>query len=160
MEFAQLSGKEIIWDLYCGIGTISLFLARHAKKVYGVEINSQAIDDARENAVNNQIPNADFFVGKAEEILPKFYQEKGIVADLIVVDPPRKGCDEACLDTMVQMKPKKIIYVSCDSATLARDLKILMAGGYEVKRVQAVDLFPHTVHCETVVLMERTALSR
>jgi 23S rRNA (uracil1939-C5)-methyltransferase len=155
IEFAQLTGKEIIWDLYCGIGTISIFLARHAGKVYGVEINPQAIDDAKENAKINQIQNAEFFTGKAEEVLPKFYQEKGITADLIVVDPPRKGCDEACLDTMVQMKPKKVIYVSCDSATLARDLKILMAGGYEVKRVRAVDLFPHTVHVETVVLLER-----
>jgi 23S rRNA (uracil1939-C5)-methyltransferase len=153
MEFAQLTGTEIIWDLYCGIGTISLFLARHAKNVYGVEISPQAIEDARENAKINQIQNAEFFVGKAEEVLPKFYQEKGIAADLIVVDPPRKGCDEACLDTMVQMQPEKIIYVSCDSATLARDLKVLMAGDYEVKRVRTVDLFPHTVHVETVVFM-------
>jgi 23S rRNA (uracil1939-C5)-methyltransferase len=155
IEFAQLTGQEIIWDLYCGIGTITLFLARHARKVYGVEINPQAITDAKQNAEENQIQNAEFLVGKAEEVLPRLYQEQGIKSDIILVDPPRKGCDEACLDTMLKMEPKKIIYVSCDSATLARDLKVLIAGGYELKRVRPVDLFPHTVHVETVVLMEK-----
>lgn len=123
LEYAGLTGKETVWDLYCGIGTISLFLAGKAKKVYGVEIISQAIEDAKNNASGNHIENAEFFVGKAEEVLPQKYKEEGIYADVIVVDPPRKGCDEACLNTMLQMKPQRIIYVSCDSATLARDLK-------------------------------------
>ena len=114
-----------MWDLYCGIGTISLVLAQKAKQVYGVEIIPQAIDDAKENAVRNDLTNAEFFVGKAEEVLPEKYESEGIYADVIVVDPPRKGCDEQCLYTMVQMKPKRIVYVSCDSATLARDTKYL-----------------------------------
>ena len=151
LAYAGLTGKETVWDLYCGIGTISLFLAGAAKQVYGVEIVPQAIEDARANAANNYIDNAQFFTGKAEEILPDTYEKEGIFADVIVVDPPRKGCDEACLTTMLKMKPEKIVYVSCDSATLARDLKILCEGGYELKRVRAFDLFPMTVHVETVV---------
>ena len=165
LEYAGLTGNETVWDLYCGIGTISLFLAHHAKKVCGVEIVSQAIDDARRNAVENGITNAEFFLGKAEEVLPKFYEEHTDISiqtrndmihpDVIVVDPPRKGCDIICLDTMLKMKPDRIVYVSCDSATLARDLKILTDGGYELKRVRACDQFPMTVHVECVVLMSR-----
>ena len=155
LDYAGLTGKEIVWDLYCGIGTISLFLANKAKQVYGVEIVPQAIEDARENALRNGITNAEFFVGKAEEVLPQKYREEGIYADVIVVDPPRKGCDDACLNTMLQMKPERIVYVSCDSATLARDLKVLCDGGYEVKKVRAVDQFGMTVHVETVCLLER-----
>ena len=154
LEYAGLTGKETVWDLYCGIGTISLFLAAKAKQVYGVEIVSQAIEDAKENAVRNGIGNAEFFVGKAEEVLPQKYRDEGIYADVIVVDPPRKGCDEACLGTMLQMKPERIVYVSCDSATLARDLKVLCDGGYEVKRVRAVDQFPMSVHVECVIQMQ------
>ena len=120
-----------------------------------MEIVPQAIEDAKENAVRNGIENAEFFVGKAEEVLPQKYRDEGIYADVIVVDPPRKGCDEACLGTMLQMKPERIVYVSCDSATLARDLKVLCDGGYEVKRVRAVDQFPMSVHVETVCLLER-----
>lgn len=155
LEYADLTGEETVWDLYCGIGTISLFLAGKAKKVYGVEIVPQAIADARENAKLNGIENAEFFVGKAEEVLPSKYEKDGITADVIVVDPPRKGCDEACLSTMLKMKPERIVYVSCDSATLARDLKVLCEGGYQVEKVRAVDQFGHTVHVETVTCLHR-----
>lgn len=171
LEYAALTGKESVWDLYCGIGTISLFLAGQAGKVYGVEIVPQAILDARENATRNQIENAEFFVGKAEEVLPRFYEKKAAEADVdpgfvtnnmlhpdvIVVDPPRKGCDPACLDTMLKMQPGRIVYVSCDSATLARDLKILCDGGYKIERVRPTDMFGNTVHVETVILLSRTA---
>jgi 23S rRNA (uracil1939-C5)-methyltransferase len=155
VEYAQLTGKETVWDLYCGIGTISLFMARRAGRVYGVEIIPQAIRDAKENAERNGIKNAEFFVGKAEEVLPEKYAREGISADVIVVDPPRKGCDEKCLETMLKMRPERIVYVSCDSATLARDLKLLREGGYEPVRVRAVDQFPMSVHVETVVLLAK-----
>ena len=153
LEYAGLTGKESVWDLYCGIGTISLFMALRAKEVYGVEIIPQAIDDARQNAVRNHIANAEFFVGKAEEVLPAVYEKEESHPDVIVVDPPRKGCDEKCLDTMLKMAPSRIVYVSCDSATLARDLKLLCTGGYRLERVRPVDQFAHTVHVETVVLL-------
>ena len=161
LEYAGLQGEETVWDLYCGIGTISLFLAQKAKKVYGVEIIPQAIDDARNNAKINAIENAEFFVGKAEEVLPDYYakyeREHGekAYADVIVVDPPRKGCEETLLETMVQMRPERIVYVSCDSATLARDLKYLCENGYELCRVTPVDQFPMTTHVETVCLLSR-----
>lgn len=157
LEYAGLTGEETVWDLYCGIGTISLFLAQKAKKVYGVEIVPEAIADAKENAVRNGITNAEFFVGKAEEVLPRKYEEDGVYADVIVVDPPRKGCDEKCLETMVRMRPGRIVYVSCDSATLGRDLKYLGENGYEVKAWRGCDMFPGTVHVETAVLLERKA---
>ncbi len=160
LEYAGLTGEETVWDLYCGIGTISLFLSQKAKKVYGVEIVPQAIEDAKQNAALNGITNAEFFVGKAEEVLPEKYEKENIYADVIVVDPPRKGCDEKCLETMVKMEPKRIVYVSCDSATLARDLKYLCENGYEVRRVRGVDQFCHTVHVETVVLLSKKALER
>ena len=188
LEYAGLSGKESVWDLYCGIGTISLFMAGKAKQVYGVEIVPQAIDDARENAKRNGITNAEFFVGKAEEVLPAYYagnktenvswntsyekqtknngqgegqdiydtKQEMLHPDVIVVDPPRKGCDEACLSTMLKMQPERIVYVSCDSATLARDLKILCDGGYEIQKIRGVDQFPMTVHVETVCLLSNT----
>ena len=155
LEYAGLTGKESVWDLYCGIGTISLFMALRAKEVYGVEIIPQAIDDARQNAVRNHIANAEFFVGNAEEVLPAVYEKEESHPDVIVVDPPRKGCDEKCLDTMLKMAPSRIVYVSCDSATLARDLKLLCAGGYRLERVRPVDQFAHTVHVETVVLLSQ-----
>ena len=163
LDYAELTGNETVWDLYCGIGTISLFLAKQAKKVYGVEIVPQAIEDARENARLNNIENAEFFAGKAEEVLPDFYAKESerlghkLTADVIVVDPPRKGCDEALLATMVQMEPEKIVYVSCDSATLARDLKYLCGNGYEVQRCVGCDMFPQTGHVETVCLLSRKA---
>lgn len=155
LSYAALSGRETVWDLYCGIGTISLFMAKKAKRVYGVELIPQAIENAKENAKRNQIGNAEFFVGKAEEVLPEKYEKEGIYADVIVVDPPRKGCDEQCLETMLKMKPGKIVYVSCDSATLARDLRILCDGGYKLERVRGVDQFGMTVACETVVLLSK-----
>ena len=163
LEYANLKGNEIVWDLYCGIGTISLFLAQKAKQVYGVEIIPQAIDDAKRNAEINEIKNADFFVGKAEEVLPKYYEDyakdhngETAHADVIVVDPPRKGCDGALLDTMLKMEPDRIVYVSCDSATLARDLKILCENGkYELKKWRAVDQFPMTVHIECVCFLSK-----
>ena len=155
MEYADLKGEETVWDLYCGIGTISLFLAQKAKKVYGVEIVKEAIDDARLNAKMNGFDNAEFFVGKAEEVLPREYEKNGVYADTIVVAPPRKGCDSKLLETMVKMTPKRIVYVSCDPATLARDLKVLSEQGYEVEKVCAVDQFSHSSHVETVVRLKR-----
>ena len=155
LEYAGLTGQETVWDLYCGTGTISLFLARQAKQVFGVEIVPEAIRDARENAARNQITNASFYVGKAEEVLPQKYQEEGIRADVIVVDPPRKGCEPSVLATMVQIRPEKIVYVSCDPATLARDLKYLCGEGYELERVCPVDMFGMSGHVETVVLLSQ-----
>ena len=155
LEYAGLTGNEIVWDLYCGIGTISLFLAQKAKKVYGVEIVPQAIEDARRNAEINGIHNAEFFVGKAEEVLPEQFEKNHVHADVIVVDPPRKGCDAVCLDTILKMRPERVVYVSCDSATLARDLRYLADGGYVVERGRCCDMFPGTVHCETVVLLSQ-----
>lgn len=204
LSYAGLTGKETVWDLYCGIGTISLFLAQAAGQVYGVEVIPEAIEDARENARKNGIENVRFFVGKAEEVLPEFYEAQGgdgegrenaeetvenrqdkkspgsetgngqeageresseagedgkawdmSHPDVIVVDPPRKGCDAACLDTILKMRPERVVYVSCDSATLARDLKILCEGGYELKRGRVCDQFCQGVHVECVVLMSR-----
>lgn len=174
LAFAGLTGNENVWDLYCGIGTISLFLSQKAKQVYGVEIVPQAIEDAKNNAKLNGITNAQFFVGKAEEVLPQFYENAKknekitddtastgrtdmLRPDVIVVDPPRKGCDEKCLDTMLAMSPERIVYVSCDSATLARDLKILCEEKYELMKWQAFDQFSHTTHVESICLLERVS---
>jgi len=168
LEFAALTGNETVWDLYCGIGTISLLMATRAKKVYGVEVVPQAVEDARNNAVRNGFDNVEFFVGKAEEVVLDFYE--GMTAkmaagddkalqkmkpDVVVVDPPRKGCDFALLDMIVKMSPERVVYVSCNPATLARDLKYLASGGYEVIRVQPVDQFCHTGHVETIVLIQK-----
>lgn len=168
LEYAQLTGSETVWDLYCGIGTISLFLAKNAKKVYGVEIVPQAIDDARNNARRNNITNAEFFVGKAEEVVPAFYEDmkrkaalgdrealESITPDVVVVDPPRKGCEQSLLDTIITAAPKRIVYVSCDASTLARDLKYLSENGYKVMKVQPVDQFSHTVHVEVACCLQR-----
>ena len=156
LEYAGLTGGETVWELYCGIGTISLFLARGAGQVYGVEVVPQAVEDARRNADLNGITNVVFYLGKAEEVLPEKYEKDGIRADVIVVDPPRKGCDSACLETMLRMEPERIVYVSCDPATLARDLKILCADGrYELSKVQPVDMFPHTAGIENVAQLFR-----
>lgn len=191
VEFAALTGSESVWDLYCGIGTIALYIAKKAKQVYGVEIVPQAIEDAKQNARLNNIENAEFFVGRAEEVVPRFYEEKrkeagagagantdvwedvkeeaGLNAgvneeaqenmlspDVIIVDPPRKGCDETLLDTMLLMAPSRIVYVSCDSATLARDLKYLTDGGdYKVEKVQCYDNFCQGVHVESIVLIQK-----
>ncbi|WP_281713696.1 23S rRNA (uracil(1939)-C(5))-methyltransferase RlmD [Anaerotignum lactatifermentans] len=155
LDFAELEGNETVLDLYCGIGTISLFFAQKAKHVFGVEIVPEAIADAKRNAALNGMNNADFAVGAAEDVIPRLYEEKGITADVVVVDPPRKGCDSVLLDTIAAIAPKKVVYVSCDSATLARDLAYLCPKGYTIEKVKVVDMFPHTVHVETVVLLSK-----
>ena len=166
LEYANLKGSETVWDLYCGIGTISLFLAQKAGHVYGVEIVPQAIEDAKENSKINKLDNTDFYVGKAEEVIDKLWEKNKVSKegtdeyrmthpDVIVVDPPRKGCDELCLSTILKMSPDRIVYVSCDRATLARDLKILCDKGYILKSFAPCDMFPHTVHCETVACLSR-----
>ena len=155
LDYAGLTGKETVWDLYCGVGTISLFMARHAGKVCGVEIIPEAIENARQNAARNGIENAEFYVGKAEEVLPAYVQERRAARedsgiDVICVDPPRKGCDAKCLETILEIRPERVVYVSCDPATLARDLRILADGGYQLEKVRPVDQFGHTVHVEVV----------
>lgn len=152
LNYAGLTGKETVFDLYCGVGTISLFLAGKAKKVIGVEIVQQAVRDARVNAEINEIKNTEFYMGAAESVVPKLY-ERGVTADVVVVDPPRKGCEESLLEIIVQMRPERIVYVSCDSATLARDVKILGDRGYWVEKVQPVDMFPNCEDIETVCLL-------
>ncbi|WZL72084.1 23S rRNA (uracil(1939)-C(5))-methyltransferase RlmD [Clostridiaceae bacterium 35-E11] len=154
LEYADLTGSENVYDIYCGIGTISLFLAKKAKRVYGIEIVEAAIEDAKENARINHIQNTEFFAGPAEDVVPKLYA-KGVKADVVVIDPPRKGCDEKVLDTIVKMQPQRVVYVSCNPSTLARDLKYLDERGYKTVEVQPVDMFPHTAHVETVVRLQR-----
>ncbi|MDY7992927.1 23S rRNA (uracil(1939)-C(5))-methyltransferase RlmD [Paenibacillus polymyxa] len=154
VEYAGLTGKETVIDAYCGIGTISLFLAQHADQVYGVEIVKEAIDDARSNALLNEMRNVKFEVGASEDVIPA-WKEQGITADVIVVDPPRKGCDPRLLDTILEMKPERVVYVSCNPSTLARDLRLLEDGGYSTVEVQPVDMFPHTVHVECCSLLVR-----
>ena len=154
IEYAGLTGEETVWDLYCGIGTITLSMAKNAKKVYGVEIVRNAVEDARNNAIINNIDNAEFLLGAAEDVVPKYFSENDgeeCHPDVIVVDPPRKGCDHNLLQTMVEMSPDRIVYVSCDSATLARDVAWLKENGYKLNEVTPVDMFPQTVHVETVV---------
>lgn len=151
LEFADLTGNETVFDLYCGIGSISLFLAKKAKRVYGVEVVKPAVQNAKENAKENGITNTVFYCGKAEEVVPKLYDE-GVRADVVVVDPPRSGCDRVLIDTILKMKPKRIVYVSCNPGTLARDVALL--DGYEVKRVQPVDMFPWSYHTEVVSYLE------
>ena len=175
LDFADLSGNETVWDLYCGTGTISLFLAQRAGQVKGVEIVPDAIRDAKENAKLNGITNAEFFCGKSEEVFPQYIrmQQEALSEDeelaagagsqtdtsnqtVVVLDPPRKGCDRILLDTLLETEPDRIVYVSCDSATLARDLKIL-SEKYDIKKVQPVDMFPNSVHVESCVLLERVS---
>lgn len=153
LDYAGLTGSETVIDAYCGIGTISLFLAQKAKYVMGVEIVEQAIEDAKRNAELNGLENTYFEAGPAEEVIPRWYSE-GKTADVLVVDPPRKGCDEALLNTIIEHKPNRIVYVSCNPATLARDLRILEDGGYQTKEIQPVDMFPQTTHCEAVAWLE------
>ena len=157
MEYADLSGNETVWDMYCGTGTISLFLSQKAHKVYGVEIIPEAIRDARQNAADNGIKNVEFYVGKAEEVVPDWFRTQGAKTqiDVVVVDPPRKGCDPMLLDTLARMQPERIVYVSCNPATLARDVKILEEQGYTLKNVAPFDAFCHTMHCESVAKLIR-----
>ncbi|WJM09096.1 23S rRNA (uracil(1939)-C(5))-methyltransferase RlmD [Paenibacillus sp. PK1-4R] len=154
VEYAGLTGKETVIDAYCGIGTISLFLAQHADQVYGVEIVPEAIEDARSNALLNEMKNVKFEVGASEDVIPR-WKEQGIEADVIVVDPPRKGCDPRLLETILEMKPERVVYVSCNPSTLARDLRVLEDGGYRTVEVTPVDMFPHTVHVESVAMLVR-----
>ncbi|MCW1928358.1 23S rRNA (uracil(1939)-C(5))-methyltransferase RlmD [Bhargavaea beijingensis] len=153
LDYANLSGHETVIDAYCGIGTISLFLAKQAKEVYGVEIVPQAIEDAKRNAEVNGFTNTHFEAGAAEDVIPRWYKE-GKRFDVLVVDPPRKGCDEHLLRTILDYRPKRLVYVSCNPATLARDLRILEDGGYKTKEVQPVDMFPQSSHVEAVTWME------
>lgn len=159
VQYAGLTGNETVIDAYCGIGTISLFLAQHAKRVYGVEIVKEAIEDARKNAELNGMTNVEFEVGASEDVIPR-WKEQGITPDVIVVDPPRKGCDPRLLETIVQMQPEKVVYVSCNPSTLARDLQVLEEGGYRTVEVQPVDMFPHTVHVESVAMLVRDSIAK
>lgn len=159
IEYANLKGDEAVWDMYCGIGTISLSLAKKAKKVYGVEVVPAAIRDAKENAKINNIKNVEFFCGKAEEVVPEVYRKtddnEGKHPEVVVVDPPRKGCDVVLLDTIVSMSPDRFVYVSCDPATLARDVKILSEVGYKLMKVAVFDAFCQSGHVESVCLLSR-----
>ncbi|MBI6004137.1 23S rRNA (uracil(1939)-C(5))-methyltransferase RlmD [Clostridium perfringens] len=154
LEYANLTGNEEVFDAYCGTGTITLFLSQKAKKVYGVEIIPQAIDNAWINAKENKVENVEFFVGESEVVIPDLIN-KGVKADVVVVDPPRKGCDKKLLDAITNIDAKKIVYVSCDPSTLGRDLQVLEENGYKTLEVQPVDMFPNTAHVETVVLMSK-----
>ena len=162
LEYAALTGEETVWDCYCGIGTISLFLAQKAKQVYGLEIIPEAIENAKKNAEKNNIHNAEFFVGAAEEVLPKWVEEQkregkdvGNLVDVVSLDPPRKGCDEACLSAVLELSPKRIVYVSCDPGSLARDIKYLGEGGYKLEKWVGIDNFPRTGHVEMVALLSK-----
>ena len=152
VEYAELTGEETVFDLYCGIGTIGIFASKKVKKLYGIETIKEAIDDAKENAKLNNLDNAEFFVGDVEKTLPEFIKERNILADVVFVDPPRKGCDKTALDTLLEIKPKKIVYISCNPATLARDLKILEEK-YEIKDISICDMFPFTHHIESVAML-------
>lgn len=154
LEYAGLTGDETVFDAYCGTGTITLFLSQKAKKVYGVEIIPQAIENANINAKENNVNNVEFFVGESEVVIPDLIN-KGIKADVVVVDPPRKGCDVKLLNAITNIDAKKIVYVSCDPSTLARDLAILEENGYKTVKVQPVDMFPHTAHVESVCLLSK-----
>ena len=162
LEYAALTGEETVWDCYCGIGTISLFLAQKAKQVYGLEIIPEAIENAKKNAEKNNIHNAEFFVGAAEEVLPRWVEEQkregkdvGNLVDVVSLDPPRKGCDEACLSAVLELSPKRIVYVSCDPGSLARDMKYLREGGYKLEKWVGIDNFPRTGHVETIALLQK-----
>jgi 23S rRNA (uracil1939-C5)-methyltransferase len=155
VEAARLTGSETVYDLYCGTGTISLFLARKSKRVVGIESVAPAVEDARANAALNGLDNLEFVVGEVESVVPERYS-RGERADVVVVDPPRKGCDPRLLDTLVEMGPARIVYVSCNPATLARDVARLAEAGYRVSSVQPVDMFPWTTHVEAVVSLVRS----
>lgn len=153
IEYAKLTGNETVFDLYCGIGTIGIFASKSVKKLYGIETVPEAIEDAWQNAKINNLENAEFFVGDVEKTLPEFIKEKNIIPDVVFVDPPRKGCDKTALDTLLKIEPKRIVYVSCNPATLARDLRILEEK-YEIKDISICDMFPFTHHVECVALLE------
>ena len=154
IDYLELDKDDIVYDLYCGIGTISLYIADKAKKVYGIEIVKEAINDAKENAKLNNITNVEFIVGKAEEIFSKM-MKRGIKGNKVVIDPPRKGCEKEVLEGMVKLNPERIVYVSCNPTTMARDIKYLVGNSYVVKEVQPVDMFPHSAHVECVIKIQR-----
>ena len=154
VEYAGLTGDETVIDAYCGIGAISLFLAEKAGHVIGIESIKEAVEDAQRNAKDNGVKNVEFMVGEAEKVMPRLVGQ-GIIPDVVVVDPPRSGCDKALLDSIIEAEPSRVVYVSCNPATLARDSRILADGGYAIRQVQPVDMFPQTAHVETVVLMSR-----
>ena len=167
LEYADLTGEETVWDCYCGIGTISLFLAQKAKQVYGLEIVPEAIENAKKNAEKNGLHNTEFYVGAAEEVLPKWVEEQkregkdvGNLVDVVSLDPPRKGCDETCLSAVLELSPKRIVYVSCDPGSLARDMKYLREGGYTLEKWVGIDNFPRTGHVETVALLSKLELNQ
>ena len=162
LEYAALTGEETVWDCYCGIGTISLFLAQKAKQVYGLEIVPEAIENAKKNAEKNGLHNTEFYVGAAEEVLPKWVEEQkregkdvGHLVDVVSLDPPRKGCDEACLSAVLELSPKRIVYVSCDPGSLARDMKYLRESGYVLEKWVGIDNFSRSGHVETVALLSK-----
>ncbi len=152
VEYASLTGEETIFDLYCGIGTIGIFTSDNVKKIYGIETIKEAIDDAKENAKINAVNNSEFFVGDVEKVLPEFIKERNITADVIFIDPPRKGCDNTALETILNIEPKKIVYVSCNPASLARDLKTLEEK-YKIEKLAICDMFPFTHHVECVAML-------
>jgi len=158
LEYANLTGNEVVFDAYCGTGTISLFLSKKAKKVYGVEIVTEAIENAKVNATENNVNNVEFIVGQSEKVIPELIA-KGVKADVVVVDPPRKGCEKILLEAITKMQPRRIVYVSCDPGTLARDLSILNELGYNTLEIQPVDMFPQTAHVENVALIVRNIKS-
>ena len=167
LEYAVLTGEETVWDCYCGIGTISLFLAQKAKQVYGLEIVPEAIENAKKNAEKNDLHNTEFYVGAAEEVLPKWVEEQkregkdvGNLVDVVSLDPPRKGCDEACLSAVLELSPKRIVYVSCDPGSLARDMKYLREGGYTLEKWVGIDNFPRTGHVEVITLLSKLESKR
>ena len=154
IEYAELTGKETIFDLYCGIGTIGICASKNVKKLYGIETIKDAIEDAKENAKINNITNAEFFDGDVEKVLPEFIEKNKINPDVVFLDPPRKGCDKVAIDTLLKIKSKKIVYISCNPASLARDLKLL-SESYEIKKISICDMFPYTSHVESICIMER-----
>ncbi len=154
IEYAKISDTDTVFDIYCGIGTISLAAAKNAKKVIGVEIVEEAIKNAKQNAIANGVSNTEFYAGSAEEIVPKLVKS-GEKPDIVILDPPRKGSDNITLSTIISAKPKRIVYVSCNPATLARDIKILNEGGYTLEKVTGVDMFANSVHVECITLLQK-----
>jgi len=155
LKLANPDPNETLIDLYCGIGTIALYSSAHVHQVVGVEVAPEAIADAKRNQQVNNIANAQFIEGAVEEIVPKMIETENLSADIVVLDPPRRGCDEKLLQAIANISPKKVVYISCDPATLARDLAFLCENGFGVQCVQPIDMFPHTMHVETVVLLQR-----
>ena len=150
---ANLTKEDILFDLYCGIGTIGIFASPYVKKVYGIEIVEQAIEDAKENAKINNIENIEFYAGDAPKVFANLMEKKQIYPDVIIVDPPRKGLDTNTIDNILAVEPKKLVYISCNPATMVRDVKLLEEK-YEIREIQPVDMFPFTSHVECVSVLK------